>query len=232
MPHLVELGSPRLYTPARKHLEAAVAWLLQAPLSKWDEAWERWLISFHKLAGQIGYEAAQNKFSEMNLDAEEFPKFKKSVLAISRHLGLLGSRGIKHGVKQIEGDPDYPVHQSLERWATLAALIQSMFLRRELHRRTGENVEREVGNLSIYLSFKAGAPSVHIRPRDLGDALVYCAALMIARGTTAQTCDKCGGPFLEGGDRAGNKKRRGGARFCSDKCRYAFHYDARRKKRL
>jgi hypothetical protein len=55
---------------------------------------------------------------------------------------------------------------------------------------------------------------------------------MVARGTTARTCDNCGTPFPEGGERSGRTNKRVGARFCSDKCRYDFHNEVNRKKRL
>ena len=227
MPYLVEIGSAKLVTPPRKRLEAAVGWLLQTPIAKWEKAFGRWANKLYELDQQFEHDVALEKCGEIDLDPEEFSNFKRNVLLISHHLGLLGGRGDKHGVKEIEADPDYPIHQSLDRWVLLALLIQSMFLGRGP--RSAKN-EKEVGNLSLYLSYEAGAPTIQMRPRDLHDALIYCAALMIARGTTAQTCNKCGTPFLEGGERTG-KKRRSGSRFCSDKCRYEYHNELRRKVR-
>jgi hypothetical protein len=115
---------------------------------------------------------------------------------------------------------------------TLTKLIQMMFSGRDLHRREAKDLEKDVGHLSIYLSFKSGTAFIQMRPRDLHDALIYCGALMIARGTTSQTCDKCGTTFLEGGERNSRNKKRAGSRFCSDTCRYEYHNEQRRKAKL
>jgi hypothetical protein len=72
-----------------------------------------------------------------------------------------------------------------------------------------------------------GRPKLALRPTNLAEALLLCAARMIATGTTFNNCENCNTPFLSGG--AGRKQKRGDARFCSDKCRWTHHNEMRRK---
>jgi hypothetical protein len=82
---------------------------------------------------------------------------------------------------------------------------------------------QQVGELGIYLvPDKDKKPVLALRPDSMFDALTLVAARMIATGTTFNICENCKTPFLTGGSR-GRNKRRGDARFCSDRCRYEFH---------
>jgi len=90
---------------------------------------------------------------------------------------------------------------------------------------------QNVGELGIFLvPDKNNKPVFAMRPHDLREALVLCAARMIATGTTFNICENCKAPFLSGGGRSRNKKR-GDARFCSDECRWKYHNESRRKAR-
>jgi hypothetical protein len=88
----------------------------------------------------------------------------------------------------------------------------------------------EEGNLKICLvPGKDNEPVLALRPREVVDALLLCAARMMAAGTTFSICGHCKTPFLSGGTRFRNK--RGDARFCSDECRWRWHNESRRKAR-
>jgi hypothetical protein len=128
------------------------------------------------------------------------------------------------------GEPDdvgYAFYfESLETWIDLAGWVQRIFAIREQKK----DFDIPVGPLSVFLSNRTHQPiAMHIRPDTTHEALLYIAARMIAQGTTFQTCNKCGKPFLEGGERGGRNKKRAGSRFCSDKCRYEYHNELRRK---
>jgi hypothetical protein len=85
-----------------------------------------------------------------------------------------------------------------------------------------------VGELGIFLvPNKDGKPVLALQPHDFQDALILCAARMIATGTTFSTCLNCKTPFLRGGAR--RSKRRGDARFCGDPCKWQYHNEMRRK---
>jgi hypothetical protein len=88
----------------------------------------------------------------------------------------------------------------------------------------------EEGNLKICLvPGEDNEPVLALRPREMADALLLCAARMMAAGTTFSICEHCKTPFLSGGTRFRNK--RGDARFCSDECRWRWHNESRRKAR-
>ena len=94
------------------------------------------------------------------------------------------------------------------------------------------NSAQHVGNVSIYLiPDKERGMRLVIRANNLWQALPLYAARMAAKGTTKlSTCKYCDTPFLSG--RAGRGKgRRSDSRFCSDKCRYSYHNEAKRKSR-
>jgi hypothetical protein len=211
MPYLVQVGPAELRKPKLDHLRGAVGHLLQTPQAKWNDASDKWL--------KAAYEKGDKDANWDN--ADELSALEKNVLLIARHIGMLGRGG---------PEPTYEFGvrcESLDKWASTARWIQLAFSVRD--HKTDDLPEVGIGDLKIFLINRGQRVSLQIRPNNTHDALMYVAAMEIARGTASQTCDKCGTPFLEGGERVG-KKRRGGARFCSDKCRYAFHYDARRKK--
>lgn len=62
---------------------------------------------------------------------------------------------------------------------------------------------------------------------DTQAALNYHAAQMIAGGITFQICKNCGTSFFGSGAGHGKIKKRAGARFCSDKCRWTHHNKVR-----
>jgi hypothetical protein len=206
-PFLVQVGPAKLVRPKLDHLRAAVGRLLQMPALDFSAAFEEWRRAVR-----------EGRDPQRPVDTDELSTLKKNALLIAHHIGML------HG-----GAPDTECDgitwEALDKWVDNARYIQNAFEVRGFESNRG----RRVGKLEIFLANRGHRVSMHIRPRDTADALMYVAALEIARGATSQVCKKCGTPFLEGGERTG-KKRRGGARFCSDKCRYAFHYDVRRKK--
>jgi hypothetical protein len=82
---------------------------------------------------------------------------------------------------------------------------------------------QQVGDLGVFLIPDAdNNPVLALRPTSTFGALELVAARLIATGTTFNICENCKTPFLSGGSR-GRNKRRGDARFCSDRCRYEFH---------
>jgi len=142
-------------------------------------------------------------------------------LAISRLIGPLESSADDNDENRVGGC------ERLDVWINTARDIQCLFSTREPPPER-ENTEFQAGALDIYVSYRSGRPSIQMRPPMARYALYYCAAQMIARGTTAHACDKCGALFVGGGERSKNKKR-AGSRFCSDTCRYEYHNEARRK---
>jgi hypothetical protein len=120
-------------------------------------------------------------------------------------------------------------------WYVTASRLRMLFegkqwLSWEKEHRWPHSAAQEVGELGIYLvPDKDGKPVLALRPQDIEEALVLCAARMRATGTTFNICGHCKGPFLSGGTRFRNK--RGDARFCSDECRWKFHNESRRKAR-
>jgi hypothetical protein len=110
---------------------------------------------------------------------------------------------------------------------SLAGKLRFMFEGRYVsfgwERKWPDPATQQVGQLGIYLvPDKNNKPVLALRPNSIFDALTLVAARMIATGTTTFICENCKTPFLSGGSR-GRNKRRGGARFCSDRCRYEFH---------
>src|SRR5262249_52403206 len=141
---------------------------------------------------------------------------------ISSHIGLL---------RENESLPDFEsdgalVYESLEHWINTARDIQGMFSEVEARRKVQGDVESAVGQLTIVLALKSNEASMLLRPENTQAALIYHAAQMIAGGTTFQTCEVCGTPFLGGGP---GREKRARAFFCSDKCRWTHHNKARQK---
>jgi hypothetical protein len=218
MPQLVQVGPAKLSKPKPEALSYAVQLLLQTKMPKWHDASIERHVELRKRFG-VGEAAASNPAYKaaarepIELDAEEFSKLERNVLKIARAIGMLHS-----DMAPLDG-----WNESLLEWIKLAHWIQSIFkIEKTVPAELGP---QSVGTLQILLS----PGSLQIRPAVTYDALVYRAAQMVAHGTTARTCDKCGKPFLEGGERANDNRKRSGSRFCSDKCRYEYHNEARRK---
>jgi hypothetical protein len=208
MPYLVQVGPAKLVRPKLDHLRAAVGLLLQTPVQKWRAASaEKWWAFYE-----------EGTAAPFHIDAEELSVLKKNVLLIARHIGML------HG-SPTKPETDIGYAECLESWVQTTKWIQRAFSVRDIK----ENYARIVGELKIYLVNRGHRVSMHIRPHTTVDALMYVAALEIARGTTFQACAKCGKPFLEGGGRDRRNKKRAGSRFCSDRCRYEYHNEQRRK---
>ena len=72
-----------------------------------------------------------------------------------------------------------------------------------------------------------GPHNATVRGSAMTFALNYRAAQMIAGGITFQICKNCGTSFFGGGAGHGKIKKRAGARFCSDKCRWTHHNKVR-----
>jgi hypothetical protein len=86
-------------------------------------------------------------------------------------------------------------------------------------------------DLQLVLAFPGkpdGRPVPLFRPRTLRDAMRVQLVQSIARGNAVNVCPVCGGWFERGG-RGGDVKR-SIARFCSDRCRNAFHNKQRASK--
>ena len=219
MPHLVAASRAKVLRPTRQAMNLAVGLLLRTQMPKWHAAQKRRAQEFAELAQRFGPESAikQQSSDPIDLDAEEFSNLERNVFLISRHIGLL---------RQHEFLPDFekngiPIHESLEHWINAAQDIQTIFSSREARR--GLQGDMAFGHLTICLAFKANGVSLHLRPENTQAALMYHAAQMIAGGITFQICKNCGTSFFGGGAGHGKNKKRAGARFCSDKCRWTHH---------
>jgi hypothetical protein len=184
-------------------------------MPKWHDAQKHRTQEFAKLVRRFGRKGAikQQSSNPLDLDAEEFSNLKRNVLLISRHIGLLRENEFFPGSER-EG---ILIHESLEHWINAAQEIQTMFSEIDAHRRIQKDVERAVGQLTIFLALKSDSSSLHLRPENTQAALIYHAAQMIAGGTTFNTCEVCGTPFFSGGP---GREKRARVRFCGDKCRW------------
>jgi hypothetical protein len=224
MPHLVAVSRAKVVRPTRQALNLAVGLLLRTQMPKWHAAQKRRTKEFAKLVRRFGRKGAieQQSSNPLDLDAQEFSNLERNVFLISRHIGLLHEN---------EFFPDFEredtlIHESLEHWINAAQDIQTMFSELEAHRGVQEDIERAVGQLTIFLALKSNGASVHLRPENTQDALIYHAAQMIAAGTRFQTCEVCGTPFFGGGP---GREKRARTLFCSDKCRWTHHNKVRQK---
>jgi hypothetical protein len=176
------------------------------------------------LRAAVGHllQTPQAKWDDAPSDnADERSALEKNVLLISRHIGML-----RRGGPEAVTDLGEIRCESLDEWAFAARWIQMAFAVR------GQKMDdhpEAIGELKVFLVNSGRGVSMQIRPSNTHDALMYVAAMEIARGTTVQACDNCGKPFLEGGERDLRNKKRAGSRFCSDKCRYEYHNEERRK---
>jgi hypothetical protein len=227
MPHLVQVGPAKLIRPSSKALSYAVGLLLQTKMPKWWAA--EGLDPDPVRAAKMYSQRLIISEEEEDFDPEELSLLKRNVLLIARNIGMLTGGGADPQTQaSFEDDEDGYVfyHEPLRAWIDLAGWIQRIFALRE-HKK---DFDIPIGPLSIFLSNRSGQPiSMQIRPDSTNDTLLYIAASMVARGTAVQTCNKCGKPFLEGGERDPRNKKRAGSRFCSDKCRYEYHNEERRK---
>jgi hypothetical protein len=210
-PSVRSVGKSKLIRPTRNAMDFAVRLLLRTPLPEIPR--ERRVVAKF---GDLEVKEPRKKYPE----PDEIAALEQNVLAIARRIGLL----------QSDLNPDAPESgwESMWDWFFLAQDIQIVFSGRYPG---GLPIRWEhlVGRLSVYLSFKSGRPSaMTVRPACTRDALHYHAAQMIASGTRTQSCKRCKGPLLIGGPRARGKKKEG-ARFCSEQCRWDYN-NARRKK--
>jgi hypothetical protein len=120
-------------------------------------------------------------------------------------------------------------------WQSLAMRLQLMFAGKGyVHVKQVQwphPAAQYVGDLGVFLvPNRDGRPVLALRPHDFQDALILCAARMIATGTKFRICEYCNSPFLAGGAGRGRKKR-GDARFCSAEHRWSHHNKVRREAR-
>ncbi len=162
----------------------------------------------------------------INFDPDQLSALKRNVLAIARCIGMLH---VGEGIPdRDEFDSNVTPCESLHDWIAAANTVQLIFSLRDFHEfDLPPQMIAPRDHLNLLLSNRP--VRLHIQPSSTRAALIYHAAQMVALGTTSRTCNKCGKPFLEGGERDPRNKKRAGSRFCSDKCRYEFHNEARRK---
>jgi hypothetical protein len=153
-----------------------------------------------------------------SLAQEDVAALERNVLLIAKHIGpLWGDLEDKNAKTHTE-----PIYESLSQWVDLADRIQTDFER-------DSPADYLMCSVAVYLTRQRdGSRSMVVRPSSTREALKYHAAQMIARGAVSRTCEHCGTLFLTG---KGGGEKRGGARFCSDKCRYSYHNEANRKLR-
>ena len=213
-PAVQSKGKSRLIRPTRNAMDYAVKLLLRTPLPK--------LPRQRRVVAKFGaLEAVENR-KYYPKDADQFAALERNALAIARRVGLLRSHLNPDGAAISE-------FESMWDWFFLAQDIQIVFSGRQYPGGPPIGWEHPVGQLSVYLSFKSGRPNtMTVRPASTRDALRYHAAQMSVLGTRPQRCESCKTPFLIGGPRERGKKKQG-ARFCSEQCRWDYN-NARRKK--
>jgi hypothetical protein len=153
-----------------------------------------------------------------SLAQQDVAALERNVLLIAKHIGpLFGHLEDKNAKTHTE-----PICESLSQWVDLAKWIQTDFER-------DSPGDYPTCSVDVYLTRQRdGSRSMVVRPSFTREALKYHAAQMIARGAVSRACEHCGTLFLTG---KGGGEKRGGARFCSDKCRYSYHNEANRKLR-
>src|SRR5262249_442626 len=153
----------------------------------------------------------------------DWAHIEKAALEISSHLGMLRPGGPPNKANKLRAEP-------LRTWVSCADRIQAIFFGQQAAQELTEGrLEIPTASLDMILSYKPDGVSMHLSPHDAGSALVYHASQMMTGGTVLQICEQCKSSFLSGGEARGGGKRRGDARFCSDRCRSQFHNEARRK---
>jgi hypothetical protein len=231
-PYLLQVGSAKFLRPSRKALDHAVGLLLRTEVSKLHRAESDRRLDIRKRLKSATsrrrelLELDKIRAEPINFDPDELSALKRNVFAIARCIGMLN---VLEGIPdRDEFDSNVTPCESLCHWIAAANTIQLIFSLRDFDEfELPPQIIAPHDHLNLLLS---NHPVVlHIQPSSTRAALIYHAAQMVAQGTTSQTCDKCGEPFLEGGERDPRNKKRAGSRFCSDKCRYEFHNEARRK---
>jgi hypothetical protein len=198
---LVRRGNPQKVPPTGKQLESAVTWLVKCASKKNDAD-----------------------------PLTRFAELKKAALHIARTVGVFL--------------PEEP-QESLMIWDDAARKLRAMFegkpeewpmprlsadpWRNKRRPPARSDLSKRVGVVGVHLIPDKNGTKLAIRPDDLMQALVLYAARMIAAGTGLNTCLNCNLPFLEGGGRDRRNRKRAGSRFCSEKCRYGYHNELRRK---
>ena len=138
------------------------------------------------------------------------------ILAVSQKVGMLSQRS------------DIGAEESLLRWQALCGMLHLVFNAESIFSKHVKSTGGPIGQADmVLLPDSSRKPRIALRPRTLADALIYTAARMKAGGVDVHRCELCSKPMLIGGNRnaAGS---RADARFCSDRCRTAFH-NARRR---
>jgi hypothetical protein len=231
-PHLLQIGPAKLLKPSRKVLDFAVGLLLQTEVSelqrtvgnRWSDIRKR-LKSATSRRRELS-ELERLRTEPINFDLDQLSALKRNVLAIARCIGMLH---VGEGIpERDEFDSNVTPCESLHDWIAAANSVQLIFSVRDFQEfDLPPQVIAPRDHLSLLLSNRP--VRLHIQPSSTRTALIYHAAQMVAQGTSSRTCSNCGKPFLEGGERNPRNKKRAGSRFCSDKCRYEFHNEARRK---
>jgi len=231
-PYLLQVGPAKSLRPNGKALDHAVGLLLQTEVSKLHRAESerrsdiRKRLKSAKSRRRELCELDKIRAEPINFDPDQLSALKRNVLAIARCIGMLNVDG---GIPdRDEFDSNVTPCESLRHWIAAADTIQLIFSLRNFHEfDLPPQVIAPHDHLNLLLS---NHPVVlHIQPSSTRAALIYHAAQLVAQGTTSLICNKCGKPFLEGGERDPRNKKRAGSRFCSDKCRYEYHNEARRK---
>jgi hypothetical protein len=209
--YVVPVGKSKLVRPKRRAMDMAVALLLKSQLPGW--------------AVDPTKKTADGRFVTYKkgpLTREQITALERNVLSIAKHTGLLGnSLTDEKSIKWAERS-----YETVSEWFDLALDIQLIFTGRP------DEYRLPLCRLDVYLFNRSdGSRSMAVRPTTTREALMYQAAQMIAKGTVSRTCEYCGNTFLSGGQGREKEKKRGGSRFCSDKCRYSYHNEANRKLR-
>ncbi|HVR57319.1 MAG TPA: hypothetical protein VMT72_10895 [Pseudolabrys sp.] len=231
-PYLLQAGPAKSLRPSRKVLDHAVGLLLQTEVSELHRAQgDRWSDIRKRLKSATSRRRELRELDKIqtepiNFDPDQLSALKRNVLAIARCIGMLH---VGEGIPDRDQfDSNVTPCESLHDWIAAANTVQLIFSLRNFHEfDLPPQVIAPRDHLNLLLSNRP--VRLHIQPSSTRAALIYHAAQMVAQGTTSRTCNKCGKPFLEGGERDPRNKKRAGSRFCSDKCRYEFHNEARRK---
>ncbi|MET4245486.1 hypothetical protein [Bradyrhizobium sp. RT10b] len=231
-PYLLQVGPAKSLRPSRKILDYAVGLLMQTEVSALHRAQgDRWSDIRKRLKSATSRRKELSELDKIrnepiNFNPYQLSTLKRNVLAIARCIGMLN---VGEGIPdRDEFDSNVTPCESLHNWIAAANTVQLIFSLRTFDEfDLPPQVIAPHDHLSLLLSNRP--VRLHIQPSSTRAALIYHAAQMVAQGTTSRTCNKCDKPFLEGGERDPRNKKRAGSRFCSDKCRYEFHNQARRK---
>jgi hypothetical protein len=136
---------------------------------------------------------------------------KIEIPKLARSLGMILGRGPRIGDDIVE---------TLSDWYYWADCLRRMF--------DFKNPSQPGTVLHVDLNYRSDRPpTLVIKPPKLAAAIMFHAMRSIAAGTALQSCAQCRTPFMSGGGR-GRGRKKAGAHFCSDRCRWTYYNENKR----